>query len=232
MPLVSVIIRTKNEGATLDAVLESVKGQRLPPTEVIIVDSGSSDDTLAIATAHHTAVYHIQPELFTYGSALNLGLTKAVGEIGISLAGHALPANRFWLEELVRPFHDSRIAGAVSRMRPYTWGQRSWALASLDILYRWFALRSQAVTCRLFTNACSAVRMSTWRQLAFHEQLPSCEDQLWSRQIIRMGYRIAYCPASVVYHGHNLSLSQKLAGIRRDYAAMRQVNGILKQEQA
>jgi glycosyltransferase involved in cell wall biosynthesis len=45
MPLISIIIPTLNEGATLPVCLEAVKAQSYPGFEVLVVDSGSRDGT-------------------------------------------------------------------------------------------------------------------------------------------------------------------------------------------
>ncbi len=53
MPLsISVIITTYNYGQFIAGALDSVLGQSRPPTEVIVVDDGSTDDTAAIVAGY------------------------------------------------------------------------------------------------------------------------------------------------------------------------------------
>jgi glycosyltransferase involved in cell wall biosynthesis len=54
MPKISVYLITLNEGRYLDEVLASATGA----DEIVLVDSGSSDDTLAIAERHGARVIH------------------------------------------------------------------------------------------------------------------------------------------------------------------------------
>ena len=53
-PKISVYLITKNEGRHLDEVLSSVKGA----DEIVLVDSGSTDDTLTIAEQHDARIIH------------------------------------------------------------------------------------------------------------------------------------------------------------------------------
>ena len=48
-PGITVIVPAYNEGPTLAETLASLQNQTLPPTEVIVVDDGSTDDTAAVA---------------------------------------------------------------------------------------------------------------------------------------------------------------------------------------
>ena len=227
MPAVSIIIRTKNEGSTLPAVFSALQNQTRSDYEVILVDSGSTDNSLEIARACHARIIEIPPSSFSYGYALNIGFAAAQGEYGISLAGHAVPANSYWLQELLKPFAAPQVAGATSRQLQHWW-HRSWALSWFSLLYRCLGLHSQAIISHLFVNSCSAIRLSVWRELPFDESLPSCEDQLWARQALRLGYRLAYCPDSLVIHWHRQSLASKYQSVRRDWLAMRTVSRLLR----
>ncbi|CAK0772260.1 Family 2 glycosyl transferase [Gammaproteobacteria bacterium] len=55
---VSVIIPVRNAATHLPVALESVLSQQPRPAEVIVIDGGSSDDSVAIAAAHGAHVIH------------------------------------------------------------------------------------------------------------------------------------------------------------------------------
>ncbi len=48
MPLVSMLLQVHNASATLGAALDSLLAQSLPDFEVVSLDDGSSDGTLAL----------------------------------------------------------------------------------------------------------------------------------------------------------------------------------------
>ncbi|MFN5962230.1 MAG: glycosyltransferase family 2 protein [Verrucomicrobiota bacterium] len=46
--MISAVVRTKNCSHVIGATLRALREQSSPPGEVIVVDSGSTDDTLTI----------------------------------------------------------------------------------------------------------------------------------------------------------------------------------------
>ena len=78
---VSVIIPAFNSAATIIATVESALGQTLSDLEVIVVDDGSTDDTLALVSAIHDP--RLRVIRATHGGvahARNLGIEEARGE--------------------------------------------------------------------------------------------------------------------------------------------------------
>jgi glycosyltransferase involved in cell wall biosynthesis len=74
----SVIIATKDRAARLDAALTSLRLQGgAPPTEFVVVDNGSSDDTRRVAEAHDV-VYLYEP-IPNRARARNNGVGAATG---------------------------------------------------------------------------------------------------------------------------------------------------------
>jgi glycosyltransferase involved in cell wall biosynthesis len=77
LPLVSIIIPTKNSAQTLDACLQSIKNQSYSNTEIIVVDNQSQDKTKHIALNYTNKVYDHGPERC---AQRNCGAAKAVGD--------------------------------------------------------------------------------------------------------------------------------------------------------
>ena len=104
--IVSVVIRTLNEqkylGQLLSAIFSQVRDEF--EIEVVVIDSGSTDKTLAIAESFNCKITHIDKSEFTFGRSLNMGSAMASGEILVYVSGHCLPENNSWLIELINPF--------------------------------------------------------------------------------------------------------------------------------
>ena len=77
LPLVSVIIPTKNAGGTIDLCISSIKSQSYKNIEVIVVDNYSHDTTRVIAENHGAKIFLKGPER---SAQLNFGAEKAKGK--------------------------------------------------------------------------------------------------------------------------------------------------------
>lgn len=77
-PRLSVIIPTLDEGACIDALLIDISPLRDAGHEIIVVDGGSGDDTVARARPHIDRLIHAEP-----GRAvqLNAGAGAALGDV-------------------------------------------------------------------------------------------------------------------------------------------------------
>jgi len=202
-PNVSVVIRAKDEAATISQVLDAVTGQDLAPREVILVDSGSTDGTLEIARRYPVTIHQMNPADFTFGAALNLGFGLARGELLVSLNADAIPASSGWLRALVSPLADASVAGAYGRQLAM---DDSWPIVrySMESLYdgrrRRYAARPR------FSNVNSCVRREVWQQFPFHDLWTGCEDADWVKRLVKHGYRLEYVPGAAVKHSHNETL--------------------------
>ena len=79
-PLVSVIIPTYNSGVYLKEAVESVLDQDYPNLEVVVVDDGSTDDSLILLTKYFDRIQIVKSQNFGAGSARNLGIQASSGE--------------------------------------------------------------------------------------------------------------------------------------------------------
>lgn len=209
----SIIIPAKNESQHLGSCLEKVLGQDYgAPFEVIVIDSGSTDDTVDIVKGFDVRLHQIRPEEFGHGRTRNLGASLAEGQYLVFLAAHAIPVHSGWLGHLIAELEPDDVAGAYGR-------QVAWQSANpmeqffLDYLYGEQS-RVQTMTngpldmyTTLFSNVNCAIKRSIWESYPFSETIVMSEDQVWSRQVLEAGYKIVYSSEAAVYHSHNYSLS-------------------------
>ena len=91
-PLVSVVIPAYNDEGFLAATIESVLAQTYRPLEVVVVDDGSSDGTVALARSFGDPVRVVEQENKGPAGARNTGFAAARGSI-IAL----LDADDLWM---------------------------------------------------------------------------------------------------------------------------------------
>ena len=77
---VSVIIPAYNYGRFIAEAIEGALGQTCPPVEVIVVDDGSTDDTLEVVGKFGERVRYLRQENSGVGAARNRGVAESVGE--------------------------------------------------------------------------------------------------------------------------------------------------------
>ncbi len=109
----SLVIRAYNEEAHIGRLLEGIRRQTVREVEVILVDSGSTDATPAIAAQYGAKVVHIDPAEFTFGRSLNRGLAAATRELTILASAHVYPVYPDWLECLLGAFGGPAIGAGL-----------------------------------------------------------------------------------------------------------------------
>ena len=76
----------------------------------MVVDNESTDDSVDVARSFGAKVITLASSSFTYGRALNIGLSAASAEICIILSAHALPLGDGFVRDCLRPFEDEKVA--------------------------------------------------------------------------------------------------------------------------
>src|SRR3712207_2571509 len=84
-PGISIVVNNHNYGRFLRVAIDSALGQTLTPTEVIVVDDGSTDDSRAIIAGYGDRVVAILKENGGQGSAFNAGFAASHGQAVIFL---------------------------------------------------------------------------------------------------------------------------------------------------
>ncbi|QWV93637.1 glycosyltransferase [Geomonas oryzisoli] len=82
MPRISVVVPSYNYGCYLEACLDSILSQNYPNLELIVMDGGSTDDTVEILKRYQSriAYWRSAPDDGQY-SAIEEGLNRSTGEI-------------------------------------------------------------------------------------------------------------------------------------------------------
>jgi rhamnosyltransferase len=216
----SVIIRCLNEAKHLPRLLDSIARQTLRPLEVIVVDSGSTDQTVAIAKSKGARVVTIAPEDFSFGRALNLGCRSASGEILVLASAHTYPCTDTWLADLMQGFEDPDVALVYGGQT----GDARSKFSEIQLFHQWFPEKSCDNQSHSFcNNANAAVRRSVWQTLPYDEQIPALEDIHWAKRAMERGLQIAYRAEARIVHVHEEPYRKLHRRYLREGMAMRMI---------
>ena len=220
---VSIVIRALNEAGHLPALFDGIARQTRTPEEIILVDSGSTDDSAAVAERGGARVLSIAPSQFTFGRALNVGCAAASGDLLVFASAHVYPADEHWLERLTAPLeaHDD-VALVYGRQT----GDEGSAFSEIEIMRRWFPPESDPDQEHPFcNNANCAVRASVWATHPYDEELTGLEDTAWAFRVQQDGYRVWYEAGAVIVHVHRECFARIVNRYRREAIAHKKIFG-------
>ena len=219
-PQVSIIIRCFNEEKHIGRLLRGIQEQTLKNIEVIVVDSGSTDATVTIASRYPIKLISIRPEDFSFGYSLNKGCAAATGEFLVFASAHVYPVYRDWLEQLLKPFADKRIALSYGKQR----GNEQTKYSEHQIFAKWFPEQSDSYQQHPFcNNANAAIRRELWEKLRYDENLTGLEDVDWAKRATAIGYDIAYVAEAEILHIHEETPRRIYNRYRREAIALKQI---------
>lgn len=200
-PLVSIVIRTKNEERWIAHCLEAILKQEIGDFEIILVDNASTDHTLAIAQRFPLAAI-VTIDRYLPGLALNMGIRRSSGRYIVCLSAHCIPQNERWLSSLLAGFENDHVAGVYGRQLPLPY---STSVDKRDLLTIFGADRRVQLKDYFFHNANSMLRREMWERFPFDEAATNLEDRIWGKAVIDAGYRLVYEPEAAVYHQHGIN---------------------------
>ena len=215
--LVSVIIPTHNAAAYLGAQLDALLAQTVA-AEIIVVDSGSKDDTVAIAGRYgeRVKVMEIPAGTFDHGGTRHDALAQSKGEFVCFLTQDALPVGPTFLEELLRPFAAEDVAAVYGRQVAYSDAPayerltRAFNYPSQPRTWREADIPHYGVKAFFFSNCAAAYRRSAYEAAGgFDRPIVSNEDMMMAAKLLRGGYALSYAPRAQVYHSHNMTLGEE-----------------------
>lgn len=216
----SIVIRCYNEEKHIGKLLHGIMQQTVQDVEIIIVDSGSTDGTVQIASRFPVEIATIRPEIFSFGRSLNFGCNMANKDLIVIASAHVYPLYRDWLEQLLQPLNDTKISLTYGRQV----GGEKTKLSEHQVFSKWFPdLPNPQQRYPFCNNANAAIRNDVWHKHPYNEDLTGLEDIDWAHTAMQAGHKIAYCPNAVVAHIHKENYMQIFNRYRREALAFKTI---------
>lgn len=213
---ISVIIPVFQAARFLPALLPTLQQQSLPATEIIVIDSSSTDGSDEIARRFGCRVETIPKSTFNHGRTRNLGASLATGEILVFMTQDALPVDDRFLEELTRPVRTGRTAATYARQVPYPDATppevfaRTFNYSAVSHQRNRADILRMGIKAFFFSNVASCIlSQAFWRVGGFPDSVILNEDMLLCAKLLHEGASIAYQAESKVFHSHSYTLGQQ-----------------------
>ncbi|MDP8245910.1 MAG: glycosyltransferase [Candidatus Hinthialibacter antarcticus] len=214
----SAIIPTLNAEQDLLQLLSALKNQTLADQlEIIVIDSGSTDDTVKTAEQFGARVIQIKQNEFNHGRTRNLAASKSRGDFLFFFTQDAKPLQDDFCERMISSMLAENAAGGFARQiaRPSAspivqrdiknWiaGSEIRRVVRFDSMTNFCRLEpmKQYLSC-IFDNVSSVIRRDVWEKIPIPDA-PYGEDIEWGMRTISNGYAIVYEPNAMVEHSHD-----------------------------
>ncbi len=198
-PRITPICTVLNEEKTITQFLESIDNQTRLPDEIIIVDGGSSDNTISKILKFKSKIKNeLNLKVFVKKGnrsvGRNSGIKRARGNIIISSDSGCI-LDKKWVEEIVKPFGDKKtdvVAGYYKGISKNAF-QKS--------LIPYVLVMEDKINEKDFLPATRsmAFKKSVWEKVGgFDEKLSHNEDFSFANKLKAVGARIVFAKIAIV----------------------------------
>jgi len=216
---VSIIIPVYNGGETFCRCLASIKKQDFSDKiDLVIVDSGSTDESVEVAIRAGAKVSCIENKDFHHSRTRNNALQLAEFEKIVYLVQDAIPVSTKWLSQLCAALDQEDCASVSVRQIPHADAD---AMARFEVEFHGKYLGDEpylkyvkspdkfdnlsydeALHTIRHDNVCSIYRRNLLERYPFPE-VEFAEDMAWAHAMLLRGYKILYDPRIIIRHSHN-----------------------------
>ena len=213
--IVSVIIPTYNGGKMMRELLASLRGQvGIQEVEVIVVDSGSTDDTIDNCHMFGVEPVIISQDEFSHSHARNLGAEKAKGDYLLFMTQDALPTDSAWLYRMVSVLESKPVVALSPMEIPNGKGDLRYEADSKYFANYLGLSQGDRITsynpdadCQEQRKNAQLLDVSCLIRKDVFDQYGYCgdyaEDLRMGDRLIKNGYQIALLTSVCVKHSHN-----------------------------
>ena len=209
------MIPVKDGAYWLEKTLGGIAAQSLASqTEVIILDSGSTDSSLEIAGRFGARVEHIAPADFNHGETRNVGARLSRGKYVVMTVQDAWTEDSYWLQKLLDGFVDGEVAGVcgsqmvpiAADINPVAWSrpisEPRIRKVKLDdpATFEKLSPRQKKELCG-WDDVNAMYHRETLLQYPFRKMMFG-EDIQWAQDTLLRGGAIVYNHAARVFHYH------------------------------
>jgi glycosyltransferase involved in cell wall biosynthesis len=225
---VSAVIPVKDGARHLRELLDGLAREGVD--EVLVIDSGSRDASVAIAREAGARVIEIPPVEFGHGRTRNVGAERAAGDVVAFLTQDATPVSG-WLDAVRAALALSEQVGAV--FGPHLPRVDTSPMIARELTEFFATFAPYDASPRIFgpadptflSNVNAVYRRACWEEIRF-EDIAYSEDQAFGRALAaHPRWRKAYHPRAAVLHAHDYPPVEFMRRYFDEYRGLRETIG-------
>lgn len=214
---VDVLIPSYQPKKQLERLIRRILRQSYPVGKILVMNTEKEYFPEELKGKYEKVeVHHLSKKEFDHGGTRDKGIRMSEADVVVCMTQDALPADDRMIEELLKPFEESRVWAAYARQLPaegcseiekYT---RSFNYPKESCLKGKEDLERLGVKTYFCSNVCAAWRKDIYEKLGgFVRQTIFNEDMIYAGKVVQNGGLIAYCADAKVIHSHNYSMMQQ-----------------------
>lgn len=220
MNMVDVIIPTYKPDDDFIRLIYSLKKQTVQVNRIIIMNTEecywgkmtlNSTSSVFDDTDDILEIHHISKREFDHGRTRRSGVKYSKADIFVMMTQDAVPADEFFIERIIAPLSDEKVATSYARQLPkanasiteeitrkFNYPDKSSVKSIKDI-------DKLGIKTYFSSNVACAYNRAIYDKLGgFIKKTIFNEDMIYAAGAVKAGYSVAYAADALVYHSHNL----------------------------
>ena len=200
----TIILRTFNNDDIVGQTLKALSSQSYKDYELLVVDSGSTDNTLKIVSSYEHRLIKVKKEDYHPGIVLNNAVSKANTGLIVFLNSDTVMLHKNCLRTLINELKDEETSAVYARQvaRPEAnpWVRRDYEIA--------FPKDKDSPSWMYYSLPLSGIKKAVWEKNKFYTEAWASEDTKMGVDLTEKGFKIKYLPNVIAMHSHNYTLKQ------------------------
>ena len=211
---IGVVIPTYQAAKHLPHCLPPIIQSPLKP-RILIIDSSSTDNTVAIARKYGVETLIIPQSEFNHGLTRELGRKHLQTDIVVMITQDAYATSSVMLEELIHPIATRQASIAYARQIPHKNAQffeafpRSFNYPMNSHIRGIQDCAEYGIYTFFCSNSCAAYLNKALDEVGGFPSVLFGEDTIVVAQLLHRHHKIAYTATAEMHHSHHYSLKQE-----------------------